>query len=59
MNPTYLVLATPQSLEGNGAVGVPRPDGHQDLTNVDTSDKTVGLAESTTHTRLQSIGTSA
>jgi hypothetical protein len=40
-------------------VSVPRPDGHQDLANVDTSDKTVGLAESTTHTRLQSIGTSA
>jgi hypothetical protein len=56
---TYLVLATPQSLESGGAVGVPRPDGHQDLANVDTSDKTVGLAESTTHTRLQSIGTSA
>jgi hypothetical protein len=40
-------------------VGIPRPDGHENLTNVDTSDKTVGLAESTTHTRLQSIGTSA
>ena len=57
--PTYLVLATPQSLESDSAVRVPSPDGHEDLTNVDTSDKTVGLAESTTHTRLQSIGTSA
>ena len=57
--PAYLVLATPQSLESGGAVCVPRPDGHQDLANVDTRDKTVGLAESTTHTRLQSIGTSA
>lgn len=56
---TYLVLATPQSLKGGGAVGVPRPDGHEDLANVDTSDETVGLAESATHTRLQSIGTSA
>lgn len=54
-----LVLATPQSLESDSAVRVPSPDGHEDLTNVDTSDKTVGLAESTTHTRLQSIGTSA
>jgi hypothetical protein len=56
---TYLVLATPQSLKGDGAVVVPCPDGHENLANVDTSDKTVGLAESTTHTRLQSIGTSA
>jgi hypothetical protein len=55
----YLVLATSQSLKSNSAVGVPRPDGHKDLANVDTGDKTVGLAESTTHTRLQSIGTSA
>lgn len=56
---TYLVLATPQSLKSDSAVRIPSPDGHEDLTNVDTSDKTVGLAESTTHTRLQSIGTSA
>ena len=55
----YLVLATPQSLEGGGAVRVTGSDGHEDLTDVDTSDKTVGLAESTTHTGLQSIGTSA
>ena len=55
----YLVLATPQSLESGGAVGIPSPDGHEDLANVHTSDKTVGLAESTTHTGLQSIGTSA
>ena len=56
---TYLVLATPQSLESGGAVGIPRTDRHEDLANVYTSDKAVGLAESTTHTRLQSIGTSA
>jgi len=54
-----LVLATPESLKGDGAVRVPCPDGHENLANVDTSDKTVGLAESATHTRLQSIGTSA
>lgn len=34
-------------------------DGQNDLANVDTSDETVWLAESTTHTGLQSIGTSA
>ena len=56
---TYLVLATPESLEGVGAQGVLCPEGHQDLADVDTSDKAVGLAEGTTHTRLQSIGTSA
>jgi len=54
-----LVLATPQSLESSGAVGIPRSDGHEDLTNVHASDKTVGLAESTAHTGLQPIGSSA
>jgi len=54
-----LVLATPQSLESGGAVRVPGSDRHEDLADVYTSDKAVGLAESTTHTRLQSIGTSA
>lgn len=56
---TYLVLATPQSLKSGSAVRVPGSDGHEDLTDVDTSDEAVGLSESTTHTRLQSIGTSA
>jgi hypothetical protein len=56
---TYLVLATPQSLEGVGAEGVLCPEGHKDLANVHTSDKTVGLAESTTHTGLEPISSSA
>ena len=56
---TYLVLATPQSLEGSGAVSVPSPDGHEDLADVHTSDKTVGLAEGTTHTGLEPIGSGA
>lgn len=56
---TYLVLATPQSLKSGGAVGIPSPDGHEDLANVHTSDKTVGLAESTTHTSLKPISSSA
>ncbi len=34
-------------------------DGHENLTDVDTGNKTVGLAESTTHSGLQPIGTSA
>lgn len=56
---TYLVLATPQSLESGGTVRIPCSDGQENLANVHTSDKAVGLAESATHTRLQSIGTSA
>lgn len=55
----YLVLATPQSLEGSGAVGIPGSDGHEDLANVDTGNETVRLSESTTHSGLQPIGTSA
>ena len=55
----YLVLATPQSLEGGGAVRVTGSDGHEDLTDVDTGNETVGLSEGTTHSGLQSIGTSA
>jgi hypothetical protein len=40
-------------------VGVPGPDRHEDLTDVHTSDKAVGLAESTTHTSLKPISSSA
>jgi hypothetical protein len=40
-------------------VSVPCPDGHEDLTDVHTSDKAVGLAESTTHTGLKPISSSA
>jgi hypothetical protein len=56
---TYLVLATPQSLESSGAVGVPSPDGHEDLADVHTCDKSVGLAERATHTGLKPIGSGA
>ena len=59
MNFPYLVLATPQSLKSGGTVRVTGSDGHEDLTDVDTGDETVGLSESTTHTGLQPIGTSA
>jgi hypothetical protein len=56
---TYLVLGSPQSLEGSGAVGIPRANRQNDLADVDARNGTVGLAKGTTHTRLQSIGTSA
>ena len=38
---------------------VPGSDGHEDLADVHTSDKTVGLAESATHTGLKPIGSGA
>jgi hypothetical protein len=56
---TYLVLATPQSLESVGAERVLCSQRHEDLANVHTSDKSVGLAESTTHTGLKPISSSA
>lgn len=39
--------------------GVTAADGQDDLADVDTGDKAVGLAEGTAHTGLQPIGTSA
>jgi hypothetical protein len=40
-------------------VGVTGADGQNDLANVHTGDETLGLTEGTTHTGLQTIGTSA
>lgn len=37
---------------------VTRPHGQQDLANVHTSNRSIGLAPGTTHSSLQSIGTS-
>jgi len=54
-----LVLSTAESLNGSWLVSIPRSDRQDDLANVHASNETVWLAESTTHTRLQSIGTSA
>ena len=54
-----LVHGAAESLDGGGAVDVTRPDGEEDLADVDTGNETVGLTESTTHTGLQSIGTGA
>jgi hypothetical protein len=56
---TYLVLRSSKSLESVGTIGIPRSQGQDDLANVHTGNQTVGLAESTTHAGLQSIGTSA
>jgi len=39
--------------------GVASADAHDDLADVDTGNRAVGLAPGTTHTRLQSIGTGA
>ena len=52
-----LVTGTTESLLDDGGVLVLGTDRKDDLANVDTGDKTVGLAPGTTHTGLQSIGT--
>jgi hypothetical protein len=40
-------------------VGVTGADGQENLADVHTGNETLGLTESTTHTSLQTIGTSA
>jgi len=54
-----LVLGAAESLEGGGLVGVLGADGQKNLANVDTGNGAVRLSESTTHTGLETIGTSA
>jgi len=54
-----LVLGSSESLKSVPAVGVTGTQAHDDLADVDTGDGSVGLAPSTTHTSLQSIGTGA
>jgi len=54
-----LVLRSSESLEGEMLVGITSSDAHENLANVDTGNGTVGLTPGTTHTGLQSIGTSA
>ena len=54
-----LVLSAAESLNGGWLVRITGSDGQDDLANVHTGDETVWLAESTTHSGLQSIGTSA
>lgn len=54
-----LVHRAAEGLEGGSTVLVTGADGQNDLTNVHTGDETLGLTEGTTHTGLQTIGTSA
>jgi len=54
-----LVLAASEGLDGGGTVSITSADGQKNLANVHTGDGAVGLAPGTTHTSLQSIGTSA
>jgi len=53
-----LVLRSAESLKSSSLVGVLGTDGQKDLPNVDTGDSPVWLTPSTSHTSLQSIGTS-
>jgi hypothetical protein len=54
-----LVLRAAEGLKSSSTVGVTGADGQNDLANVHTGDETLGLTEGTTHTGLQTIGTSA
>ena len=56
---THLITSTSQSLDNDSLVSILASHGQQDLTNVDTSDCSVRLSISTTHTSLESICTSA
>lgn len=54
-----LVLGTSEGLDSGSPVGVLGAEGQDDLANVDTGDGSIGLAESTTHTGLETIGSGA
>ena len=54
-----LVLGAAEGLDGVGKVTITGTDGEENLANLDTSDKTVGLAVGTTHTGLETIGSGA
>jgi hypothetical protein len=54
-----LVTSPTESLLDHQSVVVLATDGHDDLADVHASDSAIGLAPSTTHTGLQTIGTSA
>jgi len=54
-----LVLGSSKSLKSVATVRVTSAHAHDDLTNVDAGHGSVGLAPGTTHSSLQSIGTSA
>lgn len=54
-----LVHGAAESLDGGSTVGVTGADGQENLADVHTGNETLGLTEGTTHTGLQTIGTSA
>jgi len=51
-----LVSCSSESLHDDGSVLVSASDGHDDLTNVDSCDGSVGLTPSSSHTLLKPIG---
>jgi len=53
------VLGAAECFDGGGAMIVPGSHTEDDLANVYTSNLAVGLAKSTTHTGLESIGSGA
>ena len=50
-----LELATTESLQDDGLVGILATNGHENLTNIHTGNGSLGLSESTSHTGLKSI----
>merc|ERR1711909_216896 len=50
-----LEFCTPKSLNYIGLMTIAGPYRHDCLTNIDTSDETLGLAESTSHSSLEPI----
>ena len=50
-----LELGTPKGLNDGILMPVVGPDGHQRLSDIDTSNKTLGLAKSTSHSGLEPI----
>ena len=54
-----LVHGSSESFDSSSTVRVPCSYGKQDLANVNTSDSSIRLSPRTTHSGLQSIGTSA
>lgn len=54
-----LVASAAESLHDNGGGLLLATDGQDDLADVDTGDSAVGLTPSTTHTGLETIGSSA
>ena len=55
----FFIIPERRPLTTGKLTGIPCSDAQNDLTNVHTGDGAVGLAESTTHTGLESIGSGA